>query len=217
MSKHPCPTFLSIGLVITESSLLSSQLFNADPEVSSTPTDIKVPSSLAHAGTPLSSTPPDGTESTPLTKDYSATGGSEAPLAVVSGTIECRSSPYRSTPAAGRTPFHDVPPSVPTEDPYAMPRPLSRSRSSRPLARHPRRDTIYSVQASLYDTANWAPPWSIRLPVCARLSRFAMVLGGEVLCGTSLSTLPNELSMRVSSCVRPFVLTFFSCVLLCLL
>jgi hypothetical protein len=171
-------------------SLSSSRLFNADSVISSSPTDIKVPSSVAHAGTPLSSTPPDGTESTPLTKDYSATGGSEAPLfayAVVSGTSERRSFPYHSTPAAGRTSFHDVPPSpkeeeVPTEDFYAIPRARSRSRSSRLPARHPRRDTISSVRSSLYDAADrayWALPRRIRRPVRAWLSRYAMVLEPE--------------------------------------
>ena len=171
-------------------SLSSSRLFNADSVISSSPTDIKVPSSVAHAGTPLSSTPPDGTESTPLTKDYSATGGSEAPLsayAVVSGTTERRSFPYHSTPAAGRTSFHDVPPSpkeeeVPTEDFYAIPRARSRSRSSRLPARHPRRDTISSVRSSLYDAADrayWALPRRIRRPVRAWLSRYAMVLEPE--------------------------------------
>jgi hypothetical protein len=42
----------------------SSRLFNADSEISSPPSNIKVLSSVAHAGTPLSSTPPDGTEYT---------------------------------------------------------------------------------------------------------------------------------------------------------
>jgi hypothetical protein len=182
------PSHLLDSAFLTRNDLSSTRLFNADSEISSSPTDIKVPSATAHAGTPLSSTPPDGTESTPLTKDYSATGGSEAPLAayaVVSAT-ERRSFPYHSTPAAERTSFHDVtvPPSpkeeeVPTEDFYATPRPRSRSRSSRLPARHPRRDTISSVRSSLYDAADrayWALPRSIRRPVRAWLSRFAMVL-----------------------------------------
>jgi hypothetical protein len=62
--------------------------------------------------------PPDGTVGTSLIKDYSATGGFEAPLTasvIVSEATEPRS-------------FPDVPPSskekeVFTEDPYAMPHP----------------------------------------------------------------------------------------------
>ena len=97
------PSHLSDSAFLAKNGLSSSRLFNADSEISSSSTDIKVLSALAHAGTPLSSTPPDGTESTPLIKYYSATVGSEAPLAVVSGTIERRSFPYHSTPAAERT------------------------------------------------------------------------------------------------------------------
>jgi hypothetical protein len=186
----PSHHHVSDSAFLTENGLSSTRLFSADSEITSSPTDIKVPSPMVHAGTPLSSSPPDGTESTPLTKDYSATGGSEAPLsayAVVSGTTERRSFPYHSTPSAGRTSFHDVPPSpkeeeVPTEDFYAIPRARSRSRSSRLPARHPRRDTISSVRSSLYDAADrayWALPRRIRRPVRAWLSRFAMVLEPE--------------------------------------
>ena len=113
-----------------------------------------------------------------LTKDYSATVGSEAPLAVVSGNTERRSFPYRSTPTAERTSFHDVPPSpkeeeVPTEDSYAMPRARSRSRSSRLPAQHPRRDTISSVRSSWHDAADrayWALLRRIRRPARAWLA-----------------------------------------------
>jgi hypothetical protein len=177
----------------TENGLPSSRLFDADLETSSSPTEIKGPSTLTHACTPLSSTPPDGTEGTPLTRDYSATGGSEAPLAAYAGASaasERRSFPYHSTPVTDRT-FHNVPPSpkeeevlTATEDTYSMPRPRLRSPSrwSRVAARHPRRDTISSVRSSLYEVADrayWALPRSMRRPVRAWLSRFKMVLEPE--------------------------------------
>ena len=55
---------LSDSAFLTENRLSSSRLFNADSELSSPPIDIKVPSSVAQAGIPPSSTPPDGTEYT---------------------------------------------------------------------------------------------------------------------------------------------------------
>src|SRR6266849_3603006 len=54
------PTHLPDAADPTENDLPSSRLFDADAEILSSPTEIKGPSSLAHAGTPLSSTPPDG-------------------------------------------------------------------------------------------------------------------------------------------------------------
>ena len=152
---------LSDSAFLTENSLLSSRLFNADSEISSPPIDIKVSSSVQV----LRSAQRHRTaQSTPLTKDYT-TGGSEAPLsayAFICVTTERHSSPYPSTPAAERTSFHDVPSSpkeeeVPTADPYAMPCARSRSRSSRLPAWHPRRDTISSVRSSLYDAADRTP------------------------------------------------------------
>ena len=172
-----------------ENGLPSSRLFDADAENLSSPTEIKDPSDLAHAGTPLSSTPPDGVEGTSLNKDYSATGGSGAPLSaysVVSTPAERRSFLYDPAPM-DETSFHDVPPSpkeeeIPTEDTYAVPRPRSRSRSSR-VSRGPRRrDTISSVRSSMYEAADrayWALPRSIRRPVRTWLSRFMIVLEPE--------------------------------------
>jgi hypothetical protein len=173
----------------TENGLPSSRLFDPDAENLSSPTEIKGSSTLAHAGTPLSSTPPDGTEGTSLTKDYSATGGSGAPLStygVVSAAAERRSFLYNPTPME-ETSFHDVLPSpkeeeIPTEDTYAVARPRSRSRSSR-VSRGPRRrDTISSVRSSIYEAADrayWALPRRIRRPVRAWLSRFMIVLEPE--------------------------------------
>jgi hypothetical protein len=177
--------------VYTENGLPSSRSFDADTEILSSATEIKGPSTLSHAGTPLSSTPPDGAESTSLTKDYSATGGSGAPLsayAAVSAAAERRSFLYNPTPMED-TSFHDVLPSpkeeeIPTEDAYAVPRPRSRSRSrSSRVSRGPRRrDTISSVRSSMYEAADrayWALPRSIRRPVRAWLSRFMIVLEPE--------------------------------------
>jgi hypothetical protein len=182
------PTHLPDSAYPTENGLPSSRLFDADAEISSSPTEIKGPSSLAHAGTPLSSTPPDG-EGTSLTKDYSATGGSGAPLsayAVVSAAAERRSFLYNPTPMEEGS-FPDVIPppkeeEIPTEDTYAVPRPRSRSRSSR-VSRGPRRrDTIISVRSSIYEAADrayWALPRRIRCPARAWLSRFVIVLEPE--------------------------------------
>ena len=182
------PSHVPRSAFSTGNSLPSPRLFNVDSEILSSPTDIKR-TSTSHAGTPLSSTPPDATEGTPLTKDYCAIGGSEAPLAAYAGdsAAERRSYSYRPTPDARRTSFYDLPPSpkeeeVPTEDPYVMPRPRSRSRSSRVGARLPRRDTVSSVRSSLYEAADrayWAVPRSVRRPVRAWLSRFMMVLEPE--------------------------------------
>jgi hypothetical protein len=175
----PCP--LPDSTYSIENGLPSSRLFDADAENLSSPTEIKGPSGLAHAGTPLSSTPPDGVEGTSLTKDYSATGGSGA----LSAAAERRSFLYPAP--MDETSFHDVPPSpkeeeIPTEDTYAVPRPRSRSRSSR-VSRGPRRrDTISSVRSSMYEAADrayWALPRSIRRPVRAWLSRFMIVLEPE--------------------------------------
>ena len=174
----------------TENGLRSSQLFHADAQIISSPTETNGPSILTHTGTPLSSTPPDGAEGAPLTKDYSATGGSGAPLsayAVVSATpAERRTFPYHSTPLEQNS-FHDIPPSpkgaeIPTEDTYAVVRPRSRSRSPRVAGRPRRRDTISSVRSSFYEAADrayWALPRSIRRPVRAWLARFTTVLEPE--------------------------------------
>ncbi|KAF8491171.1 MFS general substrate transporter [Russula emetica] len=170
----------------TENGLSSSRLFDADAEILSSPTEIKGPSTLAHPGTPLSSTPPDGAESTSLTKDYSATGGSGAPLsayAIVSAAAERRSFPYNPTPMDEAF-LHPSPKEeeIPTEDTYAVPRPRSRSRSSRVSYGPRRRDTISSVRSSMYEAADrayWALPRSIRRPVRAWLSRLMMVLEPE--------------------------------------
>ncbi len=182
------PSHLPDSVYPTENGPPSSRLFDVDAEILSSPTEIKGSSTLAHAGTPLSSTPPDGAEGT-SSKDYSATGGSGAPLAayaVVSSATERRSFVYQSTPVE-QTPFPDVPPSpkeeeIPTENTYVVPRPRSRSRSSRVTGGPRRRDTISSVRSSFYEAADrayWALPRSIRRPMRAWLSRFVMVLEPE--------------------------------------
>ena len=182
------PSHLPDSAYPTENGLTSPRIFDADSEILSSPTEIKAPSILAHPGTPLSSTPPDG-EGTSLTKDYSATGGSGAPLstyAAVSEAAERRAFLYNPTPIV-ETSFRDIVPlpkeeDIPTEDTYAVPRPRSRSRSSR-VSRGPRRrDTISSVRSSIYEAADrayWALPRSIRRPVRAWLSRFMIVLEPE--------------------------------------
>ena len=168
----------------TENGLPSTRLFDADADILSSPTEIKGPSSLTHTGTPLSSTPPDG-EGTSLTQDYSATGGSGAPLSAYSAAAERRSFPYNPTPLE-ETSFPNVIPlpkeeEIPTEDTYAVPRPRSRSRS-RVSGGPRRRDTISSVRSSIYEAADrayWALPRGIRRPVRAWLSRFVIVLEPE--------------------------------------
>jgi len=162
----------------------STRLFDADAEISSSPTDINPPSPLANAGTPLSSTPPDGTEGSFLIKDYSATGGSEAPLAAYAAVAaaERRSYPYHSTPVAGRDAFQDTSPPPKEEDasvddidvPPARPRP--------PRAQHSHRGTIYSVRSSFYEAADrayWLLPPRIRRPLRTWFGRFTMVLEPE--------------------------------------
>ena len=163
----------------------SSRLFDADAEISSSPTDIKSPSPLVNAGTPLSSTPPDGTEGSVPIKDYCATGGSEAPLAsyAVVSAAERRSYPYQSTPVAGRDSFQNLLSQPPKEEdvsaddidvPPARPRP--------PRARHSRRDTISSVRSSFNEAADrayWLLPPRIRRPLRAWFGRFTMVLDPE--------------------------------------
>jgi hypothetical protein len=160
----------------------SSRFFDADDdaEMSSSPTDIKPSSTTAHVGTPLSSTPLDGSEGAVPAKDYSATGGSEAPLAAYAAS-ERRSHPYHHS-LSGRDSFHDDPLSSKEEEisvddidvPPARPR-LTRNRRSRG-------DTFSSVRSSLYEAADRAywvlPPW-IRRPVRAWLGRFKMVLVPE--------------------------------------
>lgn len=182
------PPHLPQSAFSTRNSRPSDRLFDVDSEILSSPVGIKRQAIPAHAGTPLSSTPPDGTEATPLTKDYCATGGSDAPLtAYAASPMERRSFLYEPTPEAGRTSFHDIPTSpkeeeVSTETPYVMCRPRSVSRSSRVAARLPRRDTVSSVRSSLYEVADrayWAAPRRIRRPVRAWLARLAMVLEPE--------------------------------------
>jgi hypothetical protein len=164
----------------------SLRLFDADAEISSSPTDIKPPSPspLANAGTPLSSTPPDGTEGSFLIKDYCATGGSEAPLAaysVVSAT-ERRSYPYHSTPVAGRNSFQDIQPPPKEEDDSADDIDVPPARPRPPVARRSRGDTISSVRSSFYEAADrayWLLPPRIRRPLRAWSGRFTMVLKPE--------------------------------------
>ena len=161
----------------------SSRLFDPDAEISSSPTDIKPSSTTAHAGTPLSSTPPDGSEVAVPTKDYSATGGSEAPLAAYAAS-ERRSNPYRHATVPGRNSFHDDLPSPFKEEEFsgddidvllpARPRP--------PRDRRSRGDTFSSVRSSLYEAADrayWVLPPRIRRPLGAWLGRFKMVLEPE--------------------------------------
>ena len=170
----------------TENRSPSSRLFDVDAEAAaaaaSSPIDIKA---LAHPGTPLSSTPPDGAESALLIKDYSATGGSGAPLAAyaVVSAAERRSYPYHSTPEAVRDSFRGVPPPPPTPptkqegavsadhldvplpspplSPSPSPPPLPRRSAARTpsrgaVRRRSRRDTLSSVRSSLYEAADQA-------------------------------------------------------------
>ena len=172
------PSHLPFSAYPTENGPPLSRLFDA--EILGSPT-IKSSSTLSYAGTPLSSTPPDGAEGTSLTKDYSATGGSGAPLSAEHRTVPSNSIPVEETS------FRDVHPSPKeeetlTEDSHAMPRRRSRSRSSRVSGRPQRRDTISSVRSSIYEAADrayWALPRSIRRPVRAWLSRFMTVLEPE--------------------------------------
>ncbi|KAH9964760.1 major facilitator superfamily domain-containing protein, partial [Russula compacta] len=168
----------------TENRSPSSRLFDVDAEAAaaaSSPTDIKA---LTHPGTPLSSTPPDGAESALLIKDYSATGGSAAPLAAyaVVSAAERRSYAYHSTPEAARDSFRgvlpplpsppkqeevtagdlDVPPSPLSPLPSPSCRPArsssypSPSRGAGAARRRSRRDTLSSVCPSLYEAADQA-------------------------------------------------------------
>ncbi|KAI0286406.1 major facilitator superfamily domain-containing protein [Russula brevipes] len=162
----------------------SSRLFDADTETSSSPTDMEPPSVLAHAGTPLSSTPPDGAEGALQNKDYSATGGSGAPLtayAVVTAT-ERRSFPYQSTPVTGHNSVPPIPSPKEAEDSADdIDVPPVRRRPSR-ARHHYRGDTLSSVRSSMYqaaDRAYWALPRCIRRPVRAWFSRLSMVLEPE--------------------------------------
>lgn len=168
----------------TENRLPSSRLFDADTETLSSPTDMEPPSVLAHPGTPLSSTPPDGAEGALLNKDYSATGGSEAPLtayAVVSAT-ERRSFPYQSTPVAGHNTVPPIPsPKEADDSADDIDVPPVRRRPSR-ARHHHRSDTLSSVRSSMYqaaDRAYWALPRCIRRPVRAWFGRLSMVLEPE--------------------------------------
>lgn len=182
------PSHLPDSTYLAENDLPSSRLFDADSEILSSATPIRGSSTVAHVSTPLSSTPPDGTEGTSLPKDYSATGGSSAPLSafsVVSAGAERRSF-YIPTPIDDIS-FHDVLHSPKeeetlTEDTYAVPRPRSHSRSPRVSGGPRRRDTISSVRSSMYEAADrayWALPRSVRRPVRAWLSRFMTVLEPE--------------------------------------
>ena len=164
----------------------SSHLFDADAEILSSPTDMKPPSPppLTNVGAPLSSTPPDGTEGAFLIKDYSATGGSEAPLAAyaVVSAAERRSYPYHSTPVAGRDSFQTIPPTPKEEDVSADDIDVPPARPRPPRTRNPRRDTISSVRSSIYvaaDRAYWLLPPRIRRPLRAWFGRFTMVLEPE--------------------------------------
>ncbi|KAH9990063.1 hypothetical protein BJV77DRAFT_963635 [Russula vinacea] len=148
---------LSDSAFLTENRLSSSRLFNADSELSSPPIDIKVPSSVAQAGIPLSSTPPDGTEASLV--------------------------PVPFYPAAERTSFHDVPPSpkeeeVPTADPMRC---LARARALAHPVSPP--GILVGTLFPRYDCRCTMPPTAlprrIRRPVRAWLSRFAMVLEPE--------------------------------------
>ena len=152
------PTHPQDSAIRTENGPPSSRFFDADAEISSSPIDIKAPSTMTHAGTPLSSTPPDGAERALLIKDYSATGESEAPLAA-----------YTPPP-----PKEEEVPADDLDFPPARPRP------SRP--QRPRGDTFSSVRSSLYEVADrayWVLPRKIRRPLRAWFGRFKMVLEPE--------------------------------------
>ncbi|KAH9959805.1 major facilitator superfamily domain-containing protein [Russula dissimulans] len=192
------PAHLPNSGIRTENGPPSSLLFDADAQISSSPIDIKTPSSQVHAGTPLSSSPPRGAgrgESSPLIKDYSATAGSGTPLAAA----ERHSIPYSTT---GRNSFQDIHSPKAEEDTAddIDVVPAYQRRPSRRSDGRPRRDTFSSVRSSLYEAADhayWTLPRSIRRPLRAWLSRFKIVLEPEwrrttllvwgAWCGTSLA------------------------------
>jgi len=193
------PAHLPNPAIRTENGPPPSLLFDADDaHISSSPTDIKMPSSQVHAGTPLGSSPLDGRgggESSPLIKDYSATAGSGTSLAATAR----HSIPYSAT---GRNSFHDTHPPK-AEDDTADDIDVVPARQRRPSRRsvgRPRADTFSSVRSSFYEAADhayWAIPRSIRRPLRAWFGRFKIVLEPEwrrttllvwgAWCGTSLA------------------------------
>jgi MFS family permease len=171
----------------------STPLFDADGDIADSPKDLTAPPAPTNATTPLSTTPPEGTESAPLIKDYATMDESDAPLAAHAfvNSSERSTFLYQNTPDARRATFPRV----------ITPPPLRRSRLSTetdedlidrisvPLARprppriqRPRADTRSSVRSSLYEVADrawWALPRGIRRPLRAWFGRFSMVLAPE--------------------------------------
>jgi len=192
------PAHLPNPAIRTENGPPSLLVFDADAQISSSPTDIKAPSSQIHAGTPLSSSPPDSRgdgESAPLIKDYSATAESGTSLAAV----DRHSIPYS---AAGRNSFQDIHSPKAEEDTAddVDVVPVRQRRPSRRSVGRPRRDTLSSVRSSFYEAADhayWALPQRIRRPLRTWFGRFKMVLEPEwrrttllvwgAWCGTSLA------------------------------
>ena len=171
----------------------STPLFDADGETTDSPKDLTAPPAPTSATTPLSTTPPEGTESVPLIKDYATMDESEAPLAAHAfvNSSERQTFSYQMTPEARRATFPRV----------TTPPPLRRSRLStetdedlidriavppaRPRPPHiqrPRADTRSSVRSSLYEVADrawFALPRGIRRPMRMWFGRFLMVLAPE--------------------------------------
>lgn len=171
----------------------STPLFDADGEIADSPKDLTAPPAPTNATMPLSTTPPEGTESAPLIKDYATMGESDAPLAAHAfvNSSEHQMFSYQMTPEARRATFPRVttpPPlrrsrlSTETDEdlidriavPPARPRP--------PRIQRPRADTRSSVRSSLYEVADrawFALPRGIRRPLRAWFGRFLMVLAPE--------------------------------------
>ncbi|KAI9507626.1 MFS general substrate transporter [Russula earlei] len=177
------PSHLPNSAIRTEDGLPSSLVFDADAQISSSPTDGECHSDQVPAGTPLSSTPPEGSERTLLVKDYSATGGSGPPLAAyaVVSAAEHHSTPYS---AARRSSFQSVSQPKPEQD-AAEDIDVAPARSRRSPGRsagRPRGDTFSSVRSTFYEAADhayWALPGGIRRPMRAWFGRFKLVLEPE--------------------------------------
>ncbi len=159
----------------------STPLFDADGEIADSPKELTAPHAPTNASMPLSPSQPEGVENTPLIKDYSAMGESDAPLAA--HTSERHTFSYQTSPESPRTILPSLSrPSAEEEEglvdgtqvPPAHPRP--------PRTLPGRADTRTSVRSSFYEVADrawWALPRSIRRPLRAWFDRFTMVLAPE--------------------------------------
>ncbi|KAH8981894.1 MFS general substrate transporter [Lactarius akahatsu] len=170
----------------------STPLFDADGEVSDSPTDLASPPAPTNASMPLSPSPPEGTENAPPVKDYAAMGESDAPLAAHAPiqTSERYAFSYQMTPESRRSTFPGVAlpprsrsrPSAEEEEGLIDGTPVPLARPRPPRVQRPRADTRSSVRSSLYEVADrawFALPRRIRRPMRAWLGRFSMVVAPE--------------------------------------